>query len=74
MDFAVPVDHRMKIKKKKTRKEWQVSRLYQRSEKVVDHKSDGNTNSIRRTSIGPQRLRNGVKVLEMRARIETIPS
>ena len=41
MDFAVPVDYRVKIKENEKR---QVHGLRQRTKKAIEHEDDGDTN------------------------------
>ena len=60
MDFAVPVDHRVKNQRK--RKERQLLRSFQRTKKAVEHASNGDSsgnwralNDPRRKKIGNQR-------------------
>ena len=55
MDFAIPADHPVKIKKKK-RKKRQLLRPCQRTEKAVEHETDGDTNCNWCTWNGPQRI------------------
>ena len=53
MDFAVPADHRVKIKESKMR---QLLRLSQGTKKVMEHKGDGATNCNRCPWNSPQRV------------------
>ena len=47
MDFAVSVNHRVKVKKKQ--KERQVLRPFQRTNKAMEHEGDSDTNLNGRT-------------------------
>ena len=69
MDFADLVDHCVnpppKPPQKKTKKR-QILGLYQRTEKVMEHESDGDTNCKWNTWNDPQRIVQGIGRVENR--------
>ena len=54
MDFAVPVDSRVKLKESEKKRE--VSRPCQRTEKIVEHESNGDINCNWHARHGYQRI------------------
>ena len=61
MDFAVPANHRRKIKEKEKRDKY--LHLAREQKKTMEHEGDGDTNSIQSLGKGSGRVRNRTMIL-----------